>query len=238
MPRIWRRVAAEAIDIAVVTGLTAIFLGDGYFGALNPSGEERDSVLRARGAGGLGPGGVENDSLEWLSFLLVAEMLITQTSIMSAFAAQHITMCLYHTFCTWVTGGTTLGKTIVGTRVVSTSMCLLPCGQVEANSPSLWMSFVRATTKTVSWLCMLVFVASLVEPSGQCLHDKMATTLLIKCGRCDLVILPPGEGIVGTIMAARDRVHLRGGIQPEWLAANQIEADQVDDREQQDEMMR
>ena len=99
------------------------------------------------------------------------------------------------------------------------------------------MSFVRATTKIVSWLCMLVFVASLVETSGQCLHDQMASTLLVKCKRCDLVILPPGEGIVAT-MQARDRVHLRGGIPPELLAANQIEVDQVDDREQQDETMR
>ena len=38
---------------------------------------------------------------------------------------------------------------------------------------------------------MLVFTACLVEPSGQCLHDQAAATLLIKVGRCDITIMPP-----------------------------------------------
>ena len=83
---------------------------------------------------------------------------------------------MYHTLSTWAGTGFTLGKVLVGTRVVSSRMALLPDGHVQAHGPGLWSAFVRSLTKTMTWLCLVVFLAAIFDPSGQvrilCLHSS------------------------------------------------------------------
>jgi hypothetical protein len=51
----------------------------------------------------------------------------------------------------------------------------------------LWVCVQRAVAKSASWLCLVVYLAAIVDPSGQCIHDQTAGTLVIKQGRGDVV---------------------------------------------------
>ena len=83
----------------------------------------------------------------------------------------------------------------IGVRVVSNSMALQPNGVVEARGPTLYYSLVRAVTKTLSWLCCIVFAASLIDPTGQGVHDTLSGTLVVRKPRRGEVHLPGGLGV-------------------------------------------
>ena len=65
-------------------------------------------------------------------------------------------------------------------RVVSNQMALLPNGAVEARGPTFFDAAVRAMAKSATWLCAIVFIAGAIEPSGQCVHDQLAGTLVVR----------------------------------------------------------
>ncbi len=76
--------------------------------------------------------------------------------------------------------GTQLRFDLVGMRVISNHMALLPSGAVESRGPTLMNAATRAFAKSMTWLCAIVFVAAAIDPSGQCIHDQMAGTLVVR----------------------------------------------------------
>ena len=58
-----------------------------------------------------------------------------------------------------------------------------------------YYSLVRAATKTLSWLCCIVFAASLIDPTGQAVHDTLSGTLVVRKPRRGEVHLPGGLGV-------------------------------------------
>jgi hypothetical protein len=161
---------AECVDLVAVTFLTSYFLGDIDLSELDH---------------GLLIDFVDSDDLpdvvleEGLSVMQLLELLVTRSNLVRYILAQHAMICLYHTVAVYAFR-TTLGKTITGMRVVSNQMALRPNGAVEARGPTLVNAAVRALAKSMTWLCAIVFIAAAIEPSGQCIHDQIAGTLVVR----------------------------------------------------------
>ena len=64
--------------------------------------------------------------------------------------------------------------------MISNHMALLPSGAVASRGPTLMNAATRAFAKSMTWLCAIVFVAAAIDPSGQCIHDQMAGTLVVR----------------------------------------------------------
>ena len=107
------------------------------------------------------------------------ELLVTRSTLVQYILMQHLMIMGYHTLTIYFFK-TTLGKTLTGMRVVSNQMALLPNGAVEARGPTFYNAAVRAMMKTATWLCAIVFIAGAIEPSGQCVHDQLAGTLVVR----------------------------------------------------------
>ena len=185
IPRLWRRVLAEAIDVILVTVAASYLLDDVDLSELD-SGAFLDlsaeDLAQFQDEGGL------SVSVQLL------ELLVRRSALLQWFIWQHAALCLYHTLAIYFTQ-TTIGKAMVGVRVVSNSMALQPNGVVEARGPTLYYSLVRAVTKTLSWLCCIVFAASLIDPTGQGVHDTLSGTLVVRKPRRGEVHLPGGLGV-------------------------------------------
>lgn len=106
--------------------------------------------------------------IDWILFGLLGVVPLEAALKGGALGAVSI---LYETILISQWNGQTIGKKIMGIRVVSASG-----GQVD-----MLHAFIRSFSKLLSWLCLLLgYLWMLWDDKSQTWHDKLAETFVVE----------------------------------------------------------
>lgn len=154
-----RRFLAEILDILVVTALASSLCGD------------LTNIIEAETL----------DNMKDLpplpaAFAAIPELAllwqIYTPQVLVFFVTYYVVMASYQAISTWVGGGSSLGKWVVGIQVVHLG---------SGRPPSLASCMLRSLAKTATWLiCCVLFVVAFADLPRRFIHDQLADTIVVK----------------------------------------------------------
>jgi len=154
-----RRFLAEVLDVLFVTVLASSLCGD-ISGIIDADAFENMRDLPPLPA----------------AFAAVPELAllwqIYTPQVLVFFVTYYVVMGCYQALATWVGGGSSLGKWVVGIQVVHLA---------SGRPPSLACCILRSMAKTSTWLvCCLLFLIAFADLPRRCIHDQLVDTIVVK----------------------------------------------------------